>query len=464
MTTFASPRLASGFAVRRSDITVRADVNYARMEPVVKDLLDRFNHPLTRLGTLTSKVQYGSSSKAVDEAVGTPMIRMTNLQDGDWDLDVLKYTILDEHEQEKYLLAKGDLCLTRTNGSKDLVGKCAVFREDGSWIFASYVLRVRIERPDEYLPEFLARFLNSEVGRVQIDRLSRQALMTNINSDEIKQIVIPHPTPDVQAAMVADLGSHQDRYRDRLADARKLLLRGDEEIIARLGLRPPSAASPLAWAARRAALTAESGRLNAEFFHPERLDTVRLITEGDTPSFRVDAIAEFVKDKQTGIEPGDHYVGLAHIERDTGELLAAKEADDDLPTGDLMRFKAGDVLFAKLRPYLNKVHLAERDGVCSPEFFVLRPSEGIRGEYLAAILRSQITVTQTRHMAGGNTHPRLTPADVHAMFIPVPDDDKVQHGIADAEVANRHKARNIRAHATAEWSAAKQRFGDALVA
>jgi type I restriction enzyme S subunit len=128
-----------------------------------------------------------------------------------------------------------------------------------------------------------------------------------------------------------------------------------------------------------------------------------------------------------------------------------------------VQFEAGDVLFGKLRPYLNKVHLADVDGVCSPEFFVLRPSEGVRGEYLAAILRSQLTVMQTKHMAGGNTHPRLTPADVHAMYVPVPVDDRIQDEIADAEAENRVEARKVKAKADEDWIAAKQRFGDDLV-
>jgi hypothetical protein len=115
MTTLAPTRSGLGFAVRRPDLADRADVNYARMEPVVADLLGRCRYPLTPLGELVSKVQYGSSSKALEEEIGTPMIRMTNLQDGDWDLDVLKYTTLSEEEQEPYILTKGDLCFTRTN-------------------------------------------------------------------------------------------------------------------------------------------------------------------------------------------------------------------------------------------------------------------------------------------------------------------------------------------------------------
>jgi type I restriction enzyme, S subunit len=220
--------------------------------------------------------------------------------------------------------------------------------------------------------------------------------------------------------------------------------------------------NPRAWAVRRRALQGESGRLNAEFFHPERVLTLALILEGDTPAHRVDAVADFVNDKQRGIGPDDNYIGLANVERDTGALCV--EEEDDLPTGDVVRFKAGDVLFGKLRPYLNKVHLTDEDGVCSPEFFVLRPHDGIRGEYLAAILRSQLTLRQTRHMAGGNTHPRLTPADVHAMFVPIPEDDKIQNEIADAEAQSRAKARSLKFEAEAAWTEAKQRFGDDLIA
>ncbi len=461
MSALAPPRPALGFAIPRSQLAVRADVNYARMEPTVTDLLGRFRHPLSRLGDLTSKVQYGSSSKAVEEAVGTPMLRMTNLQDGDWDLDLLKYTTLDEDEQEKYLLKKGDLCFTRTNGSKDLVGKCAVFRQEGSWIFASYVIRVRIKDQGEYLPEFLARFLNSDVGRVQINRFSRQALMTNINSEEIKELMVPHPDPAAQKAMVDDLNGHWEHYRQRMKAVRNLLTQGDQEVAQRLGLERPPSTNPMSWAVRRSGLIA-GGRLNAEFFHPERVLTARAILDGEHPAYPLDQVATFVKAKQKGMKPTDFYVGLANVERDTGELLPGTD-EDDLPTGDVVQFKAGDVLFGKLRPYLNKVHLADVDGVCSPEFFVLRPNEGARGEYLAAILRSRLTLTQTKHMAGGNTHPRLTPADVHAMYIPVPDDDTTQDEIADVEAENRVEARKVKAQADESWTAAKQRFGDDLV-
>lgn len=467
MSALAPPRDSRGFAVRLSDLGVRADVNYQRLAPTAADLVSRFKHPAVRLGDIIDNAKYGSSTRAEEEPVGPPVLRMVNLQDGDWNLDDLKYTTLDSVGRAGYLLLPGDICFNRTN-SKELVGKCAVFRDDDAfraepeWIYASYLVRVRIADQDSYLPEFLARFLNSDMGRVQIDRLSRQIIgMANINAEEIKELRVPHPDPRVQQQMVSDLAKHDRTRRERLADIARLLSTGEAEIVERLGVEVPVTAPAPAWAATGAMLQS-AGRINAEFFHPERLAVVRTIIEADTPHHRVDAVADFVKESQERVGSDDNYVGLANVERDTGELV--ETFDEDPPTGQVFKFRAGDVLFGKLRPYLNKVHLADESGVCSPEFFVLRPHDDVRAEYLAAILRSKLTTTQTRHMSGGNTHPRLTPADMHAMFIPVPEDPKVQDKVADQEASNRAEARKLKAQAEGDWSAAKQRFGDDLVA
>jgi restriction endonuclease S subunit len=117
--------------------------------------------------------------------------------------------------------------------------------------------------------------------------------------------------------------------------------------------------------------------------------------------------------------PNDSYLGLASIRGNTGELTGVSEEVE----GATVRFRRGDVLFARLRPYLNKVHVAETDGTCSPEFYVLRvrANRAILPEYLAIILRSRWVLAQTVHMMTGNTHPRLADEDVAALRLPVPD-------------------------------------------
>jgi type I restriction enzyme, S subunit len=459
MSTLAEPRPRFGFAISRGDLNGRADVNFARFAPTVASLMTRSRYELVPLHSIAPLIQYGDSSKAIEEDNGAPVLRMNNLQDGDWDLSDLKYTTLDEDKRAKYRLERDDLLFNRTN-SKELVGKCAVFRETGDWYFAGYLIRVRVSDPDQYLPEFLARFLNSDVGRVQIDQVSRQIIgMANVNAEEIKALLVPKPPPDVQAALVADLAGHWQARQAALADVRKLLDTGSREIAERLGLHPPTVEPRIAYAATRK-LMRLGDRLNPNFFHPERVLSLRAIEKSATGSQQLSAFADFVRDLVPGASEGDFYVGLANVERDTGELVSA--AEEELPTGACVRFRSGDVLYAKLRPYLNKVHLAESDGIASPEFLVLRPKPDVRAEYLATILRSPIVLAQTRHMTAGNTHPRLTGKDIQSMVLPKPDPD-VQDEVAEVEADARTKARSLKLKADAAWSEAKQRFGDDLI-
>jgi len=384
---------------------------------------------------------------------------MNNLQDGDWDLADLKYTSVAEPLRKKFCLEKGDVLFNRTN-SKELVGKCAVFRAEGRWYFASYLIRVRVADSTGIIPEFLARFLNSSIGRVQIDQASRQIIgMANINAEEIKNLLVPLPPPDVQRAHVADLDKHWAARQEKLARIVELLSAGSREIAERLGLSRPVVPAQLAYGARRGTMQA-ADRVNPEFFHPERIFSARAIEAGATPSLRLDAAAAFVRDRVSAPATGDFYVGLANVERDTGELR--RSIQEAPPGGACVCFRAGDVLYAKLRPYLNKVHLAERPGVASPEFFVLRPRSVIRAEYLAAILRSEMVLAQTRHMTAGNTHPRLTTTDVHQLLLPVPD-PAVQNEVAVAEGSSRAEARELKREADEAWSDAKRRFGDKLL-
>lgn len=64
--------------------------------------------------------------------------------------------------------------------------------------------------------------------------------------------------------------------------------------------------------------------------------------------------------------PEMRYVGLEHIESQTMKLVGYKHAYEVRSSSIL--FSKGDVLYAKMRPYLNKVWLAEFDGLCSPVF------------------------------------------------------------------------------------------------
>lgn len=80
-------------------------------------------------------------------------------------------------------------------------------------------------------------------------------------------------------------------------------------------------------------------------------------------------------------------IELENIESSIGQLIGQSETTPESSVKN--RFESGDVLFGKLRPYLKKYWVADRAGVCSTEFWVLRPSEGLCSpKFLACLLQS----------------------------------------------------------------------------
>lgn len=82
-------------------------------------------------------------------------------------------------------------------------------------------------------------------------------------------------------------------------------------------------------------------------------------------------------------------------------------------------FQVGDVLYGRLRPYLNKVWFAECAGACSGELLVLRPGGNLLGRYLALVLHGGHFVSFASQAVTGD-RPRLDFAEMANFPVPVP--------------------------------------------
>jgi len=446
------------FGLERGELTGRVDVNFWRLTPLFRHRFAKPSFPLVELGKIVELVQYGISSLASSERRGVPMVRMNNLQKDGWDLNDLKYIELPEGELETYRLKAGDILFNRTN-SKELVGKCEVFREPGDWVFASYLIRMRLTAGVS--PQFVSDFLATSAGRLQIDRFSRQIIgMTNINAEELRQIVVPLPQNEQkQQEFVAAMDIMRTSRNEKLKEADELLAGLDGFLLSLLALESPPRDSRKVFAVHRRQVQQEH-RLNSDYFHPERILALRSLDRAaaNFNGCRLEDAVDFIRDQVK--TPSVNYLSLANVQSHTGELVEANEE----AAGACSMFKTGDVLFARLRPYLNKVYRAEMDGCCSPEFHVLRvrDSHALLPDYLAVVLRGSIILAQTKHMMTGNTHPRLAKYDVVDLVIPVPKPE-VQEEIAREVRRRREQARHLRAQAEAEWLAARYKFEDELL-
>ena len=98
-------------------------------------------------------------------------------------------------------------------------------------------------------------------------------------------------------------------------------------------------------------------------------------------------------------------VALENVESWTGRVALA---DSGLMfDSQLKRFRSGDVLFGKLRPYLAKVARLTSSGLCVGEFLVLRPRHGnVMGPYFEYLLRSKPFIDAVTASTYGAKMPR----------------------------------------------------------
>lgn len=209
---FQNPKV---FAARWKDFE-RWSVSYNQAVLSSVDI-SHGKYPVTELGNILSMVQYGSSEKATTEKSGTPVVRMNNIVNGVLNLSNLKYIRLPQKDLDRLLLKDGDILFNRTN-SKELVGKCGVFHEEGDYIFASYLIRIRAEE-NQADPDYVSFVLNNRIGRQQINALSRQIIgQANVNSQELRSLKFPLPPLKIQQEIMA----HVEAGRAEIARQKEL--------------------------------------------------------------------------------------------------------------------------------------------------------------------------------------------------------------------------------------------------
>ena len=102
------------------------------------------------------------------------------------------------------------------------------------------------------------------------------------------------------------------------------------------------------------------------------------------------------------------HLSLDQIEGDTGELSGKRYAPASEAGTSTFCFDTGNVLYSKLRPYLNKVIVPDEPGIATTELIPLRPNPAILDQrFLAYYLRSSAFVNQASHHVAGAKMPRV---------------------------------------------------------
>jgi hypothetical protein len=447
------------FVTTHSGLNGRWDPNYYRHMTRFRARVKSCPFPVEPLARHLAQVQYGISERATSEPIGTPMLRMVNLQDDAWDLAELKYTQMPPEELEPYLLHEGDILFNRTN-SKELIGKCQVFDLPGRFVFASYLIRVRTNEA-KLLPDYVTAYLSLPVGRMLIDAVSRQiAGMTNINAEEIRELLVPRPDLATQRRIVAAWKKALGQREKTEAQARQLLASIDDLLLSELGIQlPPEPPATLANRVFTRPFSELTGRRFDPSSHSRNLD----LTGGKFPALPLTKVAR--------LNPRTDF---AHLEASPISFVPMEAVSDDLGEADCSAtrpadasksytpFQEGDVISAKITPCMENGkaavlrNLVGGYGYGSTEYHVFRPDPTrLNAEYLHALLRLQTLRTHARlFFTGSAGHQRVSEEFFYRLQIPVPP-LKTQQRIVEKIAARRDEAKRLRAAASAQLAAAK---------
>ena len=301
-------------------------------------------------------------------------------------------------EIERFRLESGDVLITKDSETWDDIGVPALVAESAHDLLSGYHLAL-LRPTNEILGSYLARTLQSKGVAYQFHVRANGVTRYGLTHNGIQSVCLPLPPLPEQTAIVRYLDHADRRIRRYVSSKRKLIALLEEErqaVVNRAvtrGLDPNVRLKP-------------SG---VEWLGdvPEHWEVRRL------KSSTVNAV-----DLTGEATDGDIYLALEHVESWTGNYAPA---DDTAFESSVKRFKAGDVLFGKLRPYLAKVACPDQGGVCVGEFLVLRPNPvDLSPKYLERMMRSKSVINAVNASTFGAKMPRADWHFIGNMRLPFP--------------------------------------------
>ena len=400
-----------------------------------------------RIFTISDDLPYGTAKKS--EKMGkVAVLRMGNIQSGEIDYRDLVFTS-DEEDINRYMLQPGDLLFNRTN-SAEWVGKTSIYRGDMPCIYAGYLIRMRTHINAEYLNAVMnSGYAKNYCNSVKTDGVNQ----SNINAQKLGAFLVPIPPQNEQLRidafivkvlpLVQTISQNKTDIASLLSFSKAKIL--DLAIRGKLVPQDPNN-EPASVLLER--IRAEKEALIKQgIIKQDKRESVIFRGEDNSYYLRTGDLVESLSDwgfddlpdswdvcclgevcdygncenvEVSAIEESAWILDLEDIEKDTGKILTRIKKAERESTSTKHRFHKGQVLYSKLRPYLNKVVLAGQDGYCTSEILPLEFNSIICPEFARYYLMSPTFLRYASRCSYGVKMPRLGTEDGKKAIVPVP--------------------------------------------
>ncbi len=384
------------------------------------------------IGDISSSILYGVSESAKDNGQ-YKLLRITDIQNNQVNWRTVPSTDFPPGKVVPYILHKGDILFARTGatvGKSYLVNQCPP-----NTIYASYLIRIQTFQNIE--PAYLKFFFESGFYWQQISEGSVGIGQPNVNGTSLSLLKIPIPPKSEQMRIVGAIQNVLSTVDSIEAGKQSTLTSVNQakskilELAMQGKLVPQDPSDePAADMLRR--VNPKARIITDNPHYPQLPDNWVLTTIGSVCNY-----GSCINIPVEDIPENGWVLELEDIEKDSGKVIDKLPKKTRQINGVRHRFKSGDVLYSKLRTYLNKVFIADEDGFCTPEIIPIKSGEMMDSEFLCLWLRSPYFLAYTASCGYGVKMPRLSTQDARKGIVPLPpleDQKRIVKAIKDTYV------------------------------
>lgn len=321
----------------------------------------------------------------------------------------------------------GDVVIVASTGSATAIGRAGCATIDFDAQIGAFLRIIRTIQLDVLEPKYLHAFFLSSVYKQNIQSVVQGTNIKNVKRAYIDNMLLPLPPLEEQRRIVAkldDIMGNLERMDQAYTELSGPMVKHFKNLVLQQAI-----SGQLVPQLDREPAVEQVGPAPADdevpFALPEKWKWVQL---GVLLPF---GISQQVQPTQ--IPDNAWVLGLEDIESN-GDLLL-KRYNSPRVDSSKNSFKAGDVLYSKMRPYLNKVIIADEAGFCSTELLVLDVQKAISpllAQYLLSFLRSSYFVEYATLYSHGQK-PRLDLRAGRCAWFPLPPLEEQRRIVARIE-------------------------------
>jgi len=359
---------------------------------------------------------------------GVVVLRPFNIREATIDKTNIVFITEEEISDAKLdVYEPGDLAFARVGA----VG-CGVIPDfNGRRITISpNIIVARIDK-QKIDPRFLAVFMNTRWGQLQMQRAMKVVAQPTITVEAVKRLLIPHIADDERRKIVEDFEAAQYKKED----SKRIYAEAETLLLNELGLNDLDATHSITYE-RDFREVAAAGRFDAEYFHPKYY---RLMAAVENSPYTHQPLGSIIEPIRNGFdfrefqETGNAYIRVGDVRNGKIDIDGAARiriSMDEIKKD--VRLKIGDVLFTRKGSFGNAavVRPIQETSVISSEIMLLRPlNDDIVSDYLALYLNSQAGFLQVERYAHGAAFYSISQYDLARLAIIIPP-KPVQEGIS----------------------------------